>query len=716
MLNKDTVRGHIRTLRNENKHSELAEYFITLLKPEEEQEALTVQKLYEYVKTKKVQGKDEYWINADTINHIALKLSAHKQYSSEAERFYKLSGDRESVSGCFNYVLHIVSSNPKKALIYVKIGLKLANPEDLTQFKHFFAAKCFFENKDYSRAFQHYLSAFNVSNSKKELDEHELKRFETILERLKELFLTKDHFDLEIPELQTLAKALYQSSIDFRDKKASYYKQLMNLKAGIVKCYAKILINKPYEKPEPTKPNFILPSGLPLVTSFQTTWALIDTPKDVLTIHHGKRLDDEYTSKKSYLKEILEGQRAELKLVQDILQEDPLTEQLELSYKERIKSLKADIEALEKLIDDFDTYYEQLKSKARVEKRRHEVERTFFNPQRIKNKKTLYKILCKIVDMRFFVADDKDTKAPTLKLDGISTRLTITAERLFQETISQLAGKHIPNLGIPTAREKPWSISYYSRGTTPYGPTEHYEIGNTTVTSEHRVTPKLHRLGDSYLPKGGSYNKSIDPFLKRLTQKDSEKEKALVTLMLNYSRNHTAISLEKLQAIQGELDDEDLALDESDVQTFNEICFLILEKEQMQWHAATNTDFHVGMTVAQARCLKLIQAGVLSFEDTFKNNVLFGVYSKNELYQKFSEVKKACHYIETLYSDYLLNHKFNKALTFKKFFIQEQPLPDIVATRHQMHRDMLDIYGEESDSSCEEDYDSDLEMSEFVLK
>jgi len=187
----------------------------------------------------------------------------------------------------------------------------------------------------------------------------------------------------------------------------------------------------------------------------------------------------------------------------------------------------------------------------------------------------------------------------------------------------------------------------------------------------------------------------------------------------DYSRTHTAITLEAWGAFIGlnqSENDESSDGDESheaDIKKFNEVCFLVMEKEQMQWHSAKDSQFHIGMTIAQARCLKMLMAGYLSFDEVFKNNVLFGIYSKTKLYDQFERVQEACTRVEKLYSNFLLSQEPKMFMAMSKRFIDDEFKPEVIATRHQMHDNLVEVYGGESDTDSEDGYESDLDMKKL---
>ncbi|CAM4433941.1 MAG: hypothetical protein LEGION0398_MBIBDBAK_01363 [Legionellaceae bacterium] len=189
--------------------------------------------------------------------------------------------------------------------------------------------------------------------------------------------------------------------------------------------------------------------------------------------------------------------------------------------------------------------------------------------------------------------------------------------------------------------------------------------------------------------------------MNKLSQGDTEKEKQIATHFLHYAKSHQGITLAEIQELYP-------AANEDDVHYFNRACFLIMEKEQGQWHSSHSKEysrFQLGMSVSQARCLILLEAGCLTLEDAFKNNVLFGVYSKTDINNSPEKLASACEYIDTLYLEYLKIQKHKEYLPFFRKNIEA--LPTLVLTRKQAHEDLKTVYGGESDTDGE-GYDSDL--------
>lgn len=379
----------------------------------------------------------------------------------------------------------------------------------------------------------------------------------------------------------------------------------------------------------------------------------------------------------------------------DTSEEIPKPEDSLVIQREKIKKLKSAVEEKKKVhLPEYKKTH-----------RRYLAEKHFFNPQRSKKHQELIALTDHIINQRYQI--NQNNALPEIDLSGKSSRLFITAERIYQEAILALNGEYPPNLGIPRAREKQWKDNPYWNGpdgSTGYGPVEKYKVDTSVTKSEHRTSPKRKdRLGDSFLPQYGAYSKDIYPFLNKLCKKDITKEKQLATWMIRYGRNHQSVSVDELQTLY-------TTATQSDVDSFNHICFLLMEKEQMQWHCAVEAKYLLGMSVAQARAIILIKEGYLCFEEVFENEVFFGVYSQKELLDHPERVKNACEHIEAMYTAYLQTKYAPQHLAFFKRTLKEKVNPEVVLTRWQAHQDLKTVYGGDSDTE-NEGYESDLSFS-----
>lgn len=441
---------------------------------------------------------------------------------------------------------------------------------------------------------------------------------------------------------------------------------------------------------EESRPDFLLPGGIPLQTKFAKKWAHEATWFDSVGT---TQLEQEYEQQEGKLKVLISAKKAELALLEEFLegQEDSV------EWTQKQTALTADLDNLKEVLRSLEKKYENYRPSFRKPFRRHAAETCFFKPSRSSKKDRLAELANAIIDQRFDVTGEDD---PVI-LEGVSGRLLITAERVFQEAVVALSGENTPMLGIPVERESPWRISYHS-GKNLYGPHEHYTIGSTMTKAEHRVDPKRQRLGDSYLPEHGSYSGSIYPFIARFASEERHKEQQLASWMLRYGKTHQPVTLEELQTIN-------LEADLDDVHGFNRICFLVMTKEQSQWHSATRESFQIGMTVAFARCLIMIEAGFIAFKDVLKNTAIFSIYSHKKLADGLYEVKESSGYVDKMYLAYLQQTHGADHVSFFRRHVKRPSLPECVLTRKQAHHDLQRVYGGDSDTDGT-GYETDLSM------
>jgi hypothetical protein len=134
-----------------------------------------------------------------------------------------------------------------------------------------------------------------------------------------------------------------------------------------------------------------------------------------------------------------------------------------------------------------------------------------------------------------------------------------------------------------------------------------------------------------------------------------------------------------------------------------------MAKEQVQWLSATVQSF-CGLTVIHARCLLLIEKGLLTLEEVFKNNGLFSVYSNTNIINTSERLQAACNRIDTLYIEYLKSLNLEAHFRMFRLEIKNNEKESIVATRKQAQKDLRAVYGD-SEESDGEGYDSDLEFT-----
>ena len=408
--------------------------------------------------------------------------------------------------------------------------------------------------------------------------------------------------------------------------------------------------------------------------------------------------EEPYKKRLGSIETMIKGKKEEITLVGEAIKEK-LGEPNEA--KSRKISLEAELQRLQEIEIEIQARYQKYSADSRRTLRRHRTETHFFDPNHLKKPEVLKKLrdlTFGIIEQRFSL---ENSELSPLNLAGISSRMLITAERVFQEATIILSGESGVDLGISRERGSPWEINGYS-GTNWLGPVERYQVANTEIKAEHRTSPKRQRLGDSYMLQHGKYSGDIYPFLRKLAASNSNNEKLIAQYLIRFSRTHRAVTLGELQNFYQDAN-------ENDVNDFNQVAFLIMEKEQGQWHSATDERYQLGMSVAQARALKMLEAGFLSLDEIFKNDVLFGVYSQTGILNSPEKVANACQRIDELYTSFILNQNQNDSMRFFKSQIKGQEKRTPVLTRQQAREDLHYVYGGETDSDGD-GYDTDLGM------
>jgi hypothetical protein len=437
----------------------------------------------------------------------------------------------------------------------------------------------------------------------------------------------------------------------------------------------------------------VLPGGIPFPVQFSTAW------KAEASWLHSVDTDGmkkEFDKRSVQLDQLVTAKQTEIELIKDTQKNTAAEAKTNETLLKRKEVLEGELAELNKIKEKLDQKYKKYSYEDRQVFRRHAAERHFFDPRRSRKAAEISTLASEIIDQRY---NPGTTARKSVALTKKSVRLFISSERVFQQAVVTLTDEKNPTLGIPTARAKGWQTDY-SSGATGYGPVELYQVGDTKIESEHRTEPKRQRLGDSFLPQHSTYN-NIYFFLCRLAQDNKKKEQQLTKFMLRYGRDHQSVTLAELQTIYDKAD-------KSDVDEFTRVCFLVMEKEQVQWHSATQEDYQLGMSVAQARCLIMLEAGYISMKEAFKNNTLFGVYSQTGIMQDPEKVAKACKHIDMLYIAYLQTKRSREYLTFFKKHIRSTTLSTLL-TREQAHRDLQYVYGGDSDTD-DEAYETDLDI------
>ncbi|MFA6038332.1 MAG: hypothetical protein WC748_09475 [Legionellales bacterium] len=721
------IKDKIEELSHTKKHEEITIFLIEQFK----NNTVNAQDVYNYSERFYWPNKQEkpYVINAKTINLLGVAVAAikDKNQAKLAINFYYLAATRGSSWGNVNYARRLlngqanIESPPQKPLVYANKAVELAknrpDEKDVHKLTLYHALRQENEWIKANNALTEYFSYQHVQKN-----EDAIKSAMIAFQKSIDEFLTdsKDKTNI-LAELQPILDCKVSSNEFLPIKQKAYfivakhYETIGNLKkawsyyclvtdkkliffveavASRVRLLESIIENPlvlPVNAQANTQENdLMLPQGIPLPSRFIEYW------KDEASWFNSLNeagLKSEYEKRSEQIEKLITGKEQEIAL---FLESKPITEQLQ----QQQKNAEQELAKLETVKETLDEKHTQHSSTYRSTYRRHMAEKNFFNPKRSNKQQELSSLTKNIFEHRY---NTQDTGVMPVNLNGKSTRLVITAERLFQESVVHLNESEPLKLGIPITREKQWEMDFgynTQSGKLGYGPVEHYRAGQTVVKSEHRTDPKRQRLGDSFLPEHGSYSSDIYHLLIRLSNNETSKEKQLAQLMIRYGKTHQTVTIEELKVLYDEIDEED-------TQSFNRICFLIMEKEQAQWHSSTDESYQLGMSVSHARCLIMIEAGFISFTEAFKNDVLFGIYSQTGIVQKPEKVAKACTRIDELYLVYLQHKNPTEHFAFLKKYQSETRA--CILTRKQAHQDLRYVHGGESDAD-DEGYDSDLSM------
>lgn len=672
---------------------------------------LTADELYEYARDYFWDDDDQsYVINKKTIYLLGLMLSnlESDEDSSQAPKFFKLAADRDSAAGCKNYACtllegrHNTPKNIETSITYFKKAITLyENKHNQRHQCQYHLALALREDSQWQEAnkllietFAYYQNQITLANDDTEKAKFYEKRqkiidtFEEIIGEFSRDFSARNIGDLDhqwcknclaemAPILSCKDRDLLQIQQKLHYLKGKYHEKLdQNTEAWKAYCIVK-------DSADPNHEKFIAARAALLKKQV----AILAFDELVASTESISLTSSEHNDESQPLSQANTSSN-----------DSAVLPASQFWGKGRSWFDTVDKAALEVQFDNVEDDNNNLSPRFRKIYRRHQTEANFFKPKRSKKKTVIINLVNKIIDQRYRA---KYTNPEAIDLTDVSSRILITAERVYQEAVLSLSDYDTTyKLGIPKHHEN-------HQFSTEYGPVEKYQVGSTIISIAHRANPKRQRLGDSYIYDISTYTaQGICGFLNKITGQDSDKASKLARYMIRYSKNHTPVTLAELQQIYARANNDD-------VHKFHRICFLILEKEQAQWHSATEKKFRHGMALAQARCLCLIEAGYMHFDEAFKRNddnsaPVFGIYSGTNLYGHASQMQKACEYIDKLYSHYLNQQNHKAYLEFFKANIKKDGV-DTVLTRRQGHRDMLAVYGGDSDTDSE-GYETELSM------
>lgn len=401
-------------------------------------------------------------------------------------------------------------------------------------------------------------------------------------------------------------------------------------------------------------------------------------------------LKQEYQKRLAQMEVLINAKEIEIEVLNEAMdlarsRSDTFLSNLQTHFKK----IQQELKTLENERDNLTNDYHQHRPEYRGPYRKASAETCFFNPKRSTKKVQIIPLAHEIIARRY------QQKKDPLALTG-SVRKFAMAEKAFQDAVETVTGNTFPQLGIPVVSQKK---------SVTYSPVELYTIGATTAQFMHKTHPNPEKLGDSYSPD--RYDASIYKFLSRITNNDPEKEKAIAELFIAYGRTQQSVELVTLQNIYKPASSDD-------VTEFNRICFLVVAKEQIQWLSAKSLPYR-GLAVAQARCLILMSKGLIRFSEVFQNDAKYGVYSKTKPLRNPHKLFQACQDIDELFTRYLQTEYLAEYETVSDQIAASQKECTVVLNREEARENLKTVYGGDSGSDDDADYNSDVEFGGSFL-
>ncbi len=751
------VKTQISNLAGKNNHNEVFKYINAKLT----EGVITADQILYYAERYKFSTKPgkPFVIDASTINKLGVAVSklSDPDQKKLSIKFYKLAADRDSDWGCDNYAVSILSEDIDSALKYAVKAVELTKESKKEKDRHkWILGRCLLGKERVKKAFIAFAEYFVLKESEyrstydqkvKEGIISDIKSIAILRKYIKNKYLDNitDEEDFDEERLQNILEVMdplinikgfssicddakefmaevfyikgvchelrkeYAEAMDAFcnsafDKKQDCYRDVIRRRARLIKDQvARDLTPDDSEGTPPkrqrTSIRMLLHKGVRFVDKLSSFWS-----KESEWVHSAdaRGVSGEYEARLAQINGVIKGRRTEIDLIDELLKEE--AEDVG-NVTEKKQKLEEELVILEEARESLTKKHAKYNPEKRRVFRRHATEQSFFNPKRSKKHAELIELTHNIIDQRFKLeASDGEELPPPVVLDDVNARRFISAERAFQDAVVKLTSHENPRLGIPKVKEKAWNLDNGHSGKTGYGPVEQYLVSDTELESEHRTSPKRDRLGDSYLPQHGNYSSDIYGFFWKITQEDLEKEKSIAAFLIRYGKTHQTVSLEELQDLY-----EQATL--GDVKKFNQICFLVMEKEQAQWHHAVSESLQVGMAVSQARALIMVRAGFITLEEVFKNNTLFGIYSQTQIVKVPQDVEASCRRIDELYLIFLQNKNLKEHFALLKKHMDKSQMV-YVLTREQAHRDLGEVYGGESDTGeSDDEYESELSFS-----
>lgn len=263
----------------------------------------------------------------------------------------------------------------------------------------------------------------------------------------------------------------------------------------------------------------------------------------------------------------------------------------------------------------------------------------------------------------------------------------------------------------------PWMVgdkktrhTYNSSYVITYGPLEEICYNTSVIQYRQRLDPHYNHLGDFFMVDLDTYaviSQTLIQLIMTEGQRDSTKERQLARWMLRYTKHGQPMTQDELMQLQPDLSGEAITALIDKVTRIFYHCFV---KEPASWMICCEDDRELPLAVAQLRAVRLISEGYLHIGDVFGADSSYGVFTGTNIKgENFNVLKQKVERINKFYTDLiLLGKEDNRSKHF--LFTQEHPKATPVSTRQELHEELVDVFGGDSDTDGE-GYDSDIAES-----
>ncbi|CAF0901806.1 unnamed protein product [Didymodactylos carnosus] len=354
--------------------------------------------------------------------------------------------------------------------------------------------------------------------------------------------------------------------------------------------------------------------------------------------------------------------------------ESKLSQSVTEALRTKLKQFKRNYEEFEKkkemILEAYQTYGNITE---KIIRRQTQTEYRFFDSHRTRNEKTFE--LSEALESRRL----SENVLEPLKL-GVEqippTRRLITAERSTMETSVEIFGRPSQPYDTKTGwlsnpAQRKTSPGVYSAYTQDYSFTETLTIGSSDIKYKQRTNPHCNHLGDYHMESIGSYAQII-AVLNKITGSKAEHEKQLVELMLAFSHDGKPATLQNLRAINNAVTNDNVDY----------------------------KDHELPLATVQARALQLMKNGYLKIEEVFSENAPYGVFTGKEIGKNMDNLREKIIRINDLYHKAILEQRSSNRFPYIELWKTHSSVKTL-ATRKELHRELRETFGGESDTDGE---------------